>query len=402
MVELTTVLLLTAVAFAGGAFGAALGALPSLAFAGFIVIAGEIMNIGSDVVAGGGGALGAYGITGSIAFGAGFGPHVAFAGGAAATAYAARRGKMNTGFDYHEAKNITYSLGPDPDVLLVGGAFGAAGYLLFYLSNTTLGLPVDPVAVSIVLTGFLHRIAFGYPLVGAAPEGLLNMTPFERDQRRAPVADGGERGAQSPDSPSVGSAPADGSRVSSDRSDGAASDVQTGGIDPARAVPGDRRLLVEPWLPHQYKWPSVAFLGAVVGVFSAYVAWITASPFLGFGITAASLLVLALGMERFPVTHHMALPAGLLVVALAPGVSGPGIAPAQVQANVSLWLVVVGGAAMGLVAGLAGELCQRVLYAHADTHLDPPAASIVLTTLLIALLDIAGLFQQSFVPTLGL
>jgi hypothetical protein len=178
--------------------------------------------------------------------------------------------------------------------------------------------------------------------------------------------------------------------------------VQTSGIDPAGEVAGDRRLLVEPWLPHQYRWSNVSMLGAAVGVFSAYVAWVTASPFLGFGITTASLLFICLGMERFPVTHHMALPAGLLVVALVPGLSGPGLTAAEVQAMVPLWQVVAGGAAMGLVGGLTGEVCQRVLYAHADTHLDPPAASIVLTTLLIALLDIAGLFEQNFIPTFGL
>jgi hypothetical protein len=375
MVELTTVLLLTAVAFAGGAFGASLGALPSFAFTGFIVIVGEVVNLGSDLAAVGvsDGALGAYGITGSIAFGAGFGPHVAFAGGAAAAAYAARRGKMDTGFDYHEAKNITHSLGSAPDVLLVGGAFGALGYLVFSLSRTTLGLPFDPVAFSIVVTAFCHRIAFGYPLVGDAREGLLNMTPYERGRHRDPVADGGT-----------------------------VSDGQGGAGDPVGTATAPPRLLVEPWLPYQYRWPNVALLGAVVGVFSAYVAWITASPFLGFGITAASLLFLVLGADQFPVTHHMALPAGLFVVALVPGTAGTGLTPAEVQAAVPLWQVVVGGAAMGLVGGLTGELCQRVLYAHADTHLDPPAASIVLTTLLIALLDILGLFAQDFVPTLGL
>jgi hypothetical protein len=334
-----------------------------------------VVNISSDVAAAGGastGALGAYGITGSVAFGAGLGPHVAFAGGAAAAAYAARRGKLDTGFDYHEAKNITYSLGSDPDVLLVGAVFGAAGYLLFYLSKSVLALPFDPVAFGVVTTAFLHRIAFGYPLVGRPREGLLNMTPFERDARREPVADGG------------------------------GSDVQTGGIDPAAEVTGERRLLVEPWLPHQFRWSNVSMLGAAVGVFSAYVAWVTASPFLAFGITTASLLFIVLGMERFPVTHHMALPAGLLVVALVPGLSGPGLTAAEVQAMVPLWQVVAGGAAMGLVGGLTGEVCQRVLYAHADTHLDPPAASIVLTTLLIAILDIVGLFEQSFIPTFGL
>jgi hypothetical protein len=383
MVELTTVLLLTAVAFAGGAFGAALGALPAFAFTGFVVIAGEVVNIAGNLSAVGAGppsALGAYGLTANIGLGAGFGPHVAFAGGAAAAAYAARRGKMNTGFDYHEAKNITYALGTDIDVLAVGGAFGAVGYLVYHVSLNTLALPFEPFAFSIVVTAILHRIAFGYPLVGRVRGGLLDMSPYERGERREPT---------------------DGTATATDGGLGSNA-AHTSGIAPTHRDPDERRYVVEPWLPQQYEWADVAFLGALVGIFSAYVAYVTASPFLGFGIAAASLVFLALGMERFPVTHHMALPAGLVTVALVPGAPGSGLTAATVQATVPLWMVIAGGALLGLLGGLLGELCQRVLYAHADTHLDPPAASIVLTTLLLAVLDIAGVFSQAFVPTLGL
>jgi hypothetical protein len=384
MVELTTVLLLATVAFAGGAFGAALGALPAFAFTGFVVIAGEVVTIGRNLTtaaAGEIGTAGAYGLTASVGLGAGFGPHVAFAGGAAAAAYAARRGKMNTGFDYHEAKNITYSLGTDVDVLAVGGAFGAVGYLVYHVSLNTLALPFEPFAFSIVVTALLHRIAFGYPLVGRVRGGLLDMSPYERGERRAP-GPGGEE-------------------VITDGGLGSNA-AHTSGIEPTHREPDERRYVVEPWLPQQYEWADVAVLGAVVGVFGAFVAYVTASPFLGFGIAAASLLFLSLGMERFPVTHHMALPAGLVTVALAPGAPGPSLTAATLQATVPLWLVVAGGALFGLLGGLLGELAQRALYAHADTHLDPPAVSILLTTLLLAVLDIAGVFSQAFVPTLGI
>jgi hypothetical protein len=60
------------------------------------------------------------------------------------------------------------------------------------------------------------------------------------------------------------------------------------------------------------------------------------------------------------------------------------------------------GAVFGVVTALAGELAQRVLYAHADTHVDPPAAAIVVGSLLVAVLDVVGVFQQSLLPTLGL
>jgi hypothetical protein len=61
-----------------------------------------------------------------------------------------------------------------------------------------------------------------------------------------------------------------------------------------------------------------------------------------------------------------------------------------------------GGGALGLFGGLAGELLQRVLYAHAKTHLDPPAASIVVSSLAIGLLAMAGLVPSAVrVPTPG-
>jgi hypothetical protein len=53
------------------------------------------------------------------------------------------------------------------------------------------------------------------------------------------------------------------------------------------------------------------------------------------------------------------------------------------------------GALFGATGALAGEVLQRVFYAHAETHLDPPAASIVLTTVLIALLSWAGLLPSA-------
>lgn len=91
ILELNWIYLIIA-AFADGAFGAAIGALPAFIVTGLMVIAGEAGGLG--------------GVTGDIAFGPVFGPHIAFAGGAAAAAYAAKKGYMNSGFDVHESKNI--------------------------------------------------------------------------------------------------------------------------------------------------------------------------------------------------------------------------------------------------------------------------------------------------------
>lgn len=399
MVDPGAIVALALVAFAGGAVGAALGALPAFSFAGLVIVVGEAVRITGGIAETAGlETLGAGGITGSIGLGPALGPHVAFAGGIAATAYAADRGYMDTGFDYHEAKNVTYALGTRPDVLAVGGLFGIIGVAITRVS-ATFALPWDPIALSIVLSAFLHRLAFGYPLVGRARDGLLDMSPFERGERR-PAADGGGHRGGDTDGAAAGGGAGEPAVADPDDADS--------GVTPEERTGDVRRFVVEPWLPHQYRWTNVALLGAVVGILSAFVTYETGSPFLGFGITAASLVFLNLGMEKTPITHHMAFPAGILVVGLA-GAADPSIAdgspfvdPGAIGTAVPLWLAVVGGGVIGLVAGLVGELVQRIFYAHADTHLDPPAAAIVVATLLVAALDAVGVLAQDVIPTLGL
>lgn len=327
-------------AFAGGAFGAAIGALPAFVFTGVMVIAGEAANLIGDMLATGG-ALGiadpSVAITGAVAFGPVFGPHISFAGGAAAAAYAARKGYMDTGHPFHMAKDITYAHGTKVDVLAVGGAFGILGALIRQVS-AGFGLPWDPIAMGVVLSALFHRIVLGYPLVGLdGDHGLLDMSPFTEGKKRD-----------------------DGS---------------------------GRRFVVEPWLPHQYKWMGVAFLGLVAGLLGAYTALETGSPFLAFGISAASLLFLNLGVEKTPVTHHITLTAS--TAALAVGASGAEVEPALI-AGVGNEIALLFGGGFGVICALFGELFQRVFYAHGDTHWDPPAAAIVFGTFLLAVLYFAG------------
>lgn len=333
-------------AFAGGAFGSAIGALPAFIFTGFMVIAGETASIMSGELSGllslQTGLIQAESITASIGFGPVFGPHISFAAGTAASAFAARRGYMDTGFPYHEAKNIAYALGPRPDVMLVGGAFGILGYWFATLSSA-LALPWDPIAMGVVLSAFAHRIVFRYPIIGERKEGLLNMNPFESDIRRV-----------------IGEA-ASGSEEAD-----------------------KNRFTVEPWLPHQYKWSHVTVLGLVVGILAAFITHKTGSVFLPFGISAATLLFLNCGVSNIPVTHHISLVASTAVVA-ADG--------AFFQDSLSLLLLF--GGVFGIVSALSGEWIQRIFYAHSDTHLDPPAAAIVIGTFVIAMLAVAGIFPSS-------
>jgi hypothetical protein len=349
-------------AFAGGAFGAAIGALPAFCFTGFMVIAGQAVAVlRSNLLAGELGELGAEGIstgvTGAVAFGPVFGPHVAFAGGAAAAAYAAKKdGVMPDPEEggYHPAKDIAYALGTRPDVLAVGGLFGIFGAVGTALSGG-LALPWDPIAIMVVVSAATHRIVFGYPLIGAGSRNILDMSPFEQGEKRVAT-------------------------------DGSGNEVATDGGY------ASKRLVVEPWLPHQYKWANVAMIGLVAGLLGGFIALETGSAFLGFGISAASLTFLNLGVEKIPVTHHMTLPASTAAL-------GVYADPTGTSAVIALLI----GGLFGAYGALIGEVVQRVFYAHSDTHFDPPAAAIVVATLTVVLLAIAGVFDSSsWVPALGL
>ena len=135
-------------AFGGGLFGAAIGTLPAFVFTGLLVL------VGVGVAAAGGGTD----VLAHVAFGPVFGPHIAFAGGAAATAYAYRRGLIPSGRD------ITVPLmGLDrPDVLLVGGGFGMVGYVLNAVWQFAgLGPRTDTIAMTVVISAMIARLAFG-------------------------------------------------------------------------------------------------------------------------------------------------------------------------------------------------------------------------------------------------
>lgn len=312
-------------AFAGGAFGAAVGALQSFSLAGLVIIIGEMYALVHREL----GQVPPVDITSSIGFGVVLGPHIAFGGGAAAVAYAAKRGYLDTDFVYHEAKNVTRAFGGKPDVLIVGGLFGSIGYLIA-TTSITVGLPTDAVALGVVLSALVHRIVFGYHVIGRPAGGWLDMSPFER----------------------------------------------------TRGEPVHNRPSVQPWLPYQYRWRDVTVLGVVVGILGGYIAYVTASPFLAFGICVVALAFLCAGVGSIPVTHHMSLPASTVVVAMA-------------DPTITLGGALLLGGLFGVIGALIGELSQRILYAHAETHLDPPAASIVITSFLIALLAMMGILPSS-------
>ena len=125
-------------------------------------------------------------------------------------------------------------------------------------------------------------------------------------------------------------------------------------------------------------------IGLVGGLLGGYVALITNSLFLAFGISAASLIFLALGVEKIPVTHHITLPGSTATIAVLNDPTG------------TSQLIALGtGCVFGMIGALVGEFAQRIFYAHSDTHLDPPAVSIIFTTFLISIFAGLGIFHDA-------
>ncbi|WP_256301125.1 hypothetical protein [Haloarchaeobius salinus] len=346
-------LLLLIAAAAGGAFGAAIGALPAFIFTGFVVFLGEgiaILNrqLGGEALAVGQGELAA-GLTGIIGFGAVTGPHIAFAGGVAASAYAGKKyPEMEPdGWDYHFGKNILYAFGTKPDILAVGAVFGVFGAVFNQFAGALLVVSgtgvTDSIALTVVVSAFLARVVFGYPIVGkSAGSSILDMSPFEREEPRT-ATDGGE-------------------------------DVEA-------PMEHEGRLATEPWLPHQYRWSGVTAIGLVGGILGGYIYILTGSIFLGYAISAMSLLFLQLGVEKIPVTHHITLIGAVGAVVLLPDF-GPVVA-----------LLAAGG--FGAVSGLLGEVTQRIFYAHSGTHVDPPAMAIAIAMVGVAILEIVAVLPNA-------
>ena len=149
------------VAFAGGIFGAAVGALGAFVILGFLIIIGvAAQSTGADLL--------------SIPLGAAFGPHVGgFAAGVAAAAYAAHKGKLETGKDI-----VTSLMGLNrPDVLLVGGLFGIGGYLVNFCLNQVNIAWTDNVALTVVISAMVARLLWGNGLLGKVDNGTRRYAP---------------------------------------------------------------------------------------------------------------------------------------------------------------------------------------------------------------------------------
>jgi hypothetical protein len=369
-ISLERFVFLAIAALAGGAFGAYLGALPAFVFTGFLTFTGSLVAYLQTTVNGAlmsavpaEGISSGVGIVGTLGFGAMFGPHVSFVGGVAASTYMGKKYPelAPNGWDLHPGKVITESYDTAKlDIIGVGAIFGFGGWLLvLILDNAGLNLAVDAVAIAVMVMALIARVAFGYPLIGTpAGSSILDVTPFERSEQKPVTGRDGEPIA-----------------------DGGVMQMKTG-----------------VWLGHQYKWFPVAVLGVVGGVAGAYLWVFTGQFFLGYGISALSLLFLNLGVAKIPVTHHITL-LGSVGGALGAEIYGGEIAAAF--GGEAAIAALVGGAVLGLISALLGELSERIFYMHGGNHVDPPAVAIAATMVIVYVLYALNVTNAAGYLTVG-
>ncbi len=163
-------------AFGGGAFGAALGAVPVFILMGVVVLVGaaSAMQGHPEMV--------------QFAFGPVLGPHVSFGGAVAAAAYAGARG-LGSGRDIGSPLMALGRL----DVLAVGGVFGSVGYLLHWgFVATGAAAWTDAIAASVVISNLAARVIFGrtgpmgtVPPLGRRfrPDATANWLPWHQEWR---------------------------------------------------------------------------------------------------------------------------------------------------------------------------------------------------------------------------
>ncbi|HHY04714.1 MAG TPA: hypothetical protein GX534_05975 [Thermoanaerobacterales bacterium] len=137
-------LILILTSFAGGVFGSMLGVIGSFSFFGAIATIGVASSIlGSDI------------IIDKIAFGSYLGPHIAFASAVAALAYAGSIDLVDGSKDVLLPLYKTKRTG----VMLVGGICGVVN-LLIYLAVTKLSMPIDNIALTVIISNIIARLLF--------------------------------------------------------------------------------------------------------------------------------------------------------------------------------------------------------------------------------------------------
>lgn len=165
----TVIIILTA--FASGALGACLGAMPAVIMCGVAVVLGMIGAVSGS---------GFDWLTG-MAFGMFVGPQVSFAPACVAAAYAKSKGYIGS------SKEIFLPLISlkKPDVLIVSGIFAIIGWYTNVGIASVLPGKIDSVALTIVIVSMLGRVVFAKNgikgIIGDVPEGKKRFDPLTSD-----------------------------------------------------------------------------------------------------------------------------------------------------------------------------------------------------------------------------
>lgn len=136
--------------FGGGVFAATIGALGAFIFTGFTGLVGVGIIIASGDAT----------FLNEIVFGPYFGPHVSFAAGVAAVAFAANKKKLMGDSTGSDIVTPLFTIA-DPTVIFVGGIFGTLGYAINYFLSGVLALQTDTVALTVVISAVIARLVFG-------------------------------------------------------------------------------------------------------------------------------------------------------------------------------------------------------------------------------------------------
>lgn len=312
----------------GGYFGAAIGGNFAFTLTGFMIL------FSWGIFAVGGSDIG----FNYVAFGPVMGPHITFAAGVAGAAYAMHKGLIESGRD---ATSPLARLGR-LDVLLVGAAFGAFGYL-FNIGLSFIpwfGSHIDTVALTVFTSNVLARLIWG--------NGLLSPQNYNK---------------------------------------GATSFMK-------KIAPNDTYF----WLRYQEKPGQYLPLGFFAGGMAAAVSIVLAhyvqggsawAQTLPFAISAIIIGFLILGAEM-PVQHHITIIGGLAAVKFMPVLAGAGFEWNATWTSAT-WMVAIGavliGCVFGMISAFLGEFQSQLFHQRGTTHVDPPAAAIWVSTLLVLTLS---------------
>ncbi len=335
-------------AAAGGYVGAAIGGNFAFVITGFCVIfAWGIMVTPAANAVDPGIALN------YIAFGPFAGPHIVFAGGAAAAAYAAHKGYIESG------KEITGPLARlgRTDVLFVGSIFGVFGYLwqIGISQIPWFGTHTDSVALTVVCSAIIARLAFGNSAIGKA--SLFNTEKLL---------------AKKNDKDSF---------------------MGRWDIDPTSDEKNPNIWL--DWQARPRQFLPVSFMW---GMFGAGVALMLAINFptmagaassFPFAISAIIILFLCCGFNT-QVQHHITIIGGLGAVVFLPVLAGHAgtivdyYTKAGITTGANFWYLALAaliiGGIWGVFSGTFAEVWARVWYNRGTTHIDPPASTIWMST----------------------